>query len=57
MPARPTRCARPRQGGRKAASSLRRGLPPMLMLRFTNIDTRRKAQELARRILALLQAG
>ncbi|OWY31472.1 PLP-dependent aminotransferase family protein [Herbaspirillum robiniae] len=35
----------------------RAGLPPMLMLSFTNIDTRRKAQELARRILALLQPG
>jgi GntR family transcriptional regulator/MocR family aminotransferase len=32
----------------------REGLPPMLMLSFTNIDSRRKAQELARRILALL---
>jgi GntR family transcriptional regulator/MocR family aminotransferase len=32
----------------------RAGLPPMLMLSFTNIDTRRKAQELGRRILALL---
>ncbi|KAF1042193.1 MAG: HTH-type transcriptional regulatory protein GabR [Herbaspirillum frisingense] len=32
----------------------RAGQPAMLMLSFTNIDTRRKAQELARRILALL---
>lgn len=32
----------------------RPGLPPMLMLSFTNIESHRQAQNLARRILALL---
>ena len=32
----------------------RPGVPPMIMLSFTNIDSRRRAAELARRILPLL---
>ncbi len=32
----------------------RPGVPPMLMLSFTNIDSQRRAQELGKRILALL---
>nr|WP_034336523.1 PLP-dependent aminotransferase family protein [Herbaspirillum sp. B39] len=32
----------------------RAGVPPMIMLSFTNIDSRRRAAELARRILPLL---
>ena len=32
----------------------RPGVPPMLMLSFTNIETRQRAQELGERILALL---